>query len=365
MNKVLVTGLAIGREVGICDACNFDFDWIYRYPSVLLWADKILVTDFIWGTISESGWPSDAPALVKSLKLVFDLARDKGIIEIVDPTKVASPELKKAILAEVDKDRILLAEVFPHRVKLGNDAEVPGQLFIDGNEYCSPFVGTIYTGLALARAWGAHCLFSRPAFDYCAYKFGLVGFPDRADVGRSRGFQTVFEAYLPNVSIFPDYALYSDSNGEQGCHNCIKEQECKDSYLSELETNVKRLFAWRDYDEIGQLKETLEDITRRRDKSGGIINPSDILHDFRSREEKLRKRIRSTFPKVRRWANTSAMLSVPVALAGLASDVPLITFAGAGLAGLSRIASELVDLFSSKYSWIGFLSREAQLHRES
>ena len=48
MNKVMITGLALGLETKACQACNFDFEWLLRYPSVLVWADKIVVTKGIW-----------------------------------------------------------------------------------------------------------------------------------------------------------------------------------------------------------------------------------------------------------------------------------------------------------------------------
>ena len=363
MNRVLVTGLAIGKEVGICDVCNFDFEWVLRYPSVLVWADRILVTGTIWDTVSSGKMPEESPELAKSLQLIFDMARAEGIIEVVNPADVISPALTDAIFTEVDKDRALLAQVFPEHVTLGDEEQVPGEIFIDGDEYCSPHIGTIYATLLLARTWDAHCLFGERVFNYCRYKFGLSGFPKEAGPGRIEGFQGVFEAYIPNSPILPEYVFGSQSQGR--CSICTEEQACSDKYLLELEANLKKLFAWRDYDEIQQLKGVVMDIVRKRNKSGGVIDPADILGDVRSREAKLRRRVRLVFPKVRRWANITTMLSIPVAVAGVASGESLITVTGVGLAGLGELAKKFVDLFSSKYSWTGFVSKEAQLHREA
>ena len=36
MNKVLVTGLGIAREFGICDSCNLDVSWLANNPSIHL-----------------------------------------------------------------------------------------------------------------------------------------------------------------------------------------------------------------------------------------------------------------------------------------------------------------------------------------
>ena len=43
MNKVLVTGLGIAREFGICDSCNLDFSWLANNPSTILWADQLYI----------------------------------------------------------------------------------------------------------------------------------------------------------------------------------------------------------------------------------------------------------------------------------------------------------------------------------
>lgn len=41
MNKVLITGLGVAKEFGICNACNLDYSWLVNNPSTLLWADQI------------------------------------------------------------------------------------------------------------------------------------------------------------------------------------------------------------------------------------------------------------------------------------------------------------------------------------
>ena len=73
MNKLLVTGLALGKKFGTCQVCNFDFEWLLHYPSVLVWADKILVADTIWDTVSQGGYPGDSKELASSLQLIFDI----------------------------------------------------------------------------------------------------------------------------------------------------------------------------------------------------------------------------------------------------------------------------------------------------
>ena len=37
MNKVLITGLGVAKELGICEICNLNFSWLVNNPSTILW----------------------------------------------------------------------------------------------------------------------------------------------------------------------------------------------------------------------------------------------------------------------------------------------------------------------------------------
>ena len=284
MNRVLVTGLALGRQIGLCEACNFDFEWLIRYPSVFLWADRILVADTIWDTVSRGGYPYEAKELARSLQLVFQLARSEGIIEVFKPAEIISSDVKDLILAEVYRDRELLPRFFPDHVTLGDEENVPGEIFVDGLEYCAPHLCTIYASFVLARALNAHCLFNMRVLNYCKYKFGLASFPKEGEPGGIEAFQSVFEAYVPNRSLFPEYVYIN----REMCAKCANEDSCKDTYLAKVESNLREMLSWRSYDEIQQLKSIVSDIVRRRREFGGIVNPSEILHDFRDRQSTIR-----------------------------------------------------------------------------
>lgn len=43
MNKVLITGLGVGKALDLCYECNLNFSWLVDNPSTLLWVDKILL----------------------------------------------------------------------------------------------------------------------------------------------------------------------------------------------------------------------------------------------------------------------------------------------------------------------------------
>jgi len=357
MNKLLVTGLALGKEADVCDACNFSFGWLLEYPSVFVWSDKILVPEVIWKAIMAEAYPP-SKELAKCCKLIFEIAEADGTIEIVSPLTIIDDTLKKAIFDEIEKDAALLQKTFPDRVStrlLGDSEDAPRELTIDGVGYCKARIWTIYASLILARALGANCLFEQEVLLYMRHKFGISGSPAQADSGKIESSRTIFEAVIPNDPIFPDYAFSS----QRECLTCRREDSCKDTYLSTLEKSFTELIRWREYDEVQELRSTIEEIIRKRSAYNEPIDPQDIIHDFRDREKMLRNRLKSVFPKAKRWAHIATMLSIPIAVSGVVTGASLMTVAGAGSVGLSQLTKELINLLESKYRWISFLQTNA------
>jgi hypothetical protein len=363
MNKVLMTGLAVGTDAGVCSSCNYDFEWLFRYPSIFLWTDKILITKTIHDMINKAQIPAiNAPALSKSLKLIFELAESHDLIEVVDPTKVVTPEVQNAIWEEVSTDRKLLSEYFPQDVLVNEEEnpKVPMEMFINNFYYCSPFIATIYATLALTRAWKANCLFNEMVLNYLGYKFGISGIPHQSEPGKADAFRTVFNAYLPNTTFLPEYVSRSYQSVAQ-CGDCVREQTCKDGYLVELENNFTKFLTWRNYDEILQLREVVDKIVSKRSKISGIIDPEEILQEFQSVEMKYRRRIKKVFPKIKRWANIGTMVSASIAFLGLAVNQPLVTIPGGVLITASVLSKELIDYLTSKMSWVSFIAKEEEI----
>jgi len=355
MNKLLVTGMAVGIDAGVCASCNYDLGWLINYPSILLWADRIIITETVWQVIQKEGFP-DPPELAKACKLIFDIARDQGIVKIAQPTPLLTPDLCDFILTQVDTDLDKIKRLFPDKVdqrsmgRAGKDG--PTETLIDGVGFCSPYLGSVYASLVLAKAWKANCLFDPHVIHYLRYKFGIEAFPKQADAGRIQSFTTVFESYFPNEPLIPHYAF--DSQGR--CLECEHEKKCKDTYLKDLETHTLELLKWREYDEIQQAKAVVDEIVIRRDKSD-IVDPHAVAKEFSEEQSKLSKRIRSIFPKVKRWANVTTIVSIPLAIAGLSSGESLVTLAGVALAGLAQGGKQYVEFLESKYRWVGFLQR--------
>lgn len=353
MNKVFVTGLALGKDHGMCDSCNFDFEWIIEHPSIFLWADKVVVSSSIWDSVFNAGYPQELPELSKSIRLLFEMAKSENIIEVVSTKEIMADSFSNYLKNEVENDRILLAKEFPEQIKF--DDSVPGGLSIGINHYCTPYVWQIYAGLFLSQAVGAQCLFSKESLEYCKYKFGLGYAANVVSDTKFDALQKIFEAFVPNEPIIHDYAYVHRDK----CPSCLNQKICPDKYLTHVEANFEKVLKWRSYDELKQIRSIVNNIIEKKEAYGDFLLAEDIIREFNKERNEIRKNIHLLFPQVRRWANVTTMVSVPVAIAGVFSGIPVVTAAATTIAGASIVTKEAIDMFSSKHRWVSFTSKGA------
>ncbi len=353
MNKILMSGLAVGKDVGVCAACNFDFSWVLYYPAMLVWSDGIILTPTIWEKLTSGKWPDDMPELARTLKLIFEIAQDASIVEVRDPRQVITSSMRGDICRQAEEDRSIISQAFPNRVKVNEQG-----LIIDGIDYCLPYVTTLYSILSLSVIWNAHCFLDDRALNYWNYRFGIAP-PQAAMSSRAEGFQSVFDAYLPNEPLGTSFLACSMEHRDK-LETCEERSKCENDSLAKIEKRVSTLVSWRDYDEVHKLRDVVEKIVRQRESEGGALNPTDVTQDVKELERKLNRRIRLAFPKITQWADIVTMLSVPVSLAGAGTGNPSLMFSGASLAALGQTGKVAVNILMNQYSWIGFNPKDLE-----
>lgn len=358
-NKVLVTGLWMGGEElfhEYCNACNYNYSWLFKTPTTFIWSDKIIITPIIDKLIRDESYPDENIVIPKAIKKTYEIAKQYNIIEINDPSNILTSKMFKKIDEEIEIDYKVLEKLYPNQVRTGGDEKVPGQIFIEGEEYCHPYIRSICVSLILAQKWGARCLFPEQVLNYSKYKFGSSLITEK-NLGKPPDvFNTIFNSFLPEFNVFPDYVLQNLANSDR-CNQCLNESKCNEEYLNKLENNLMEFFKLREYDEIIQLKQVMSDIISRFESQNRITDYGSIIREFRNEERKIIKRIRNTFPKIKRWSNLAIITSVPIAVVGIVSGLPMVSAIGASIAGLSKVASEYVTYLESKYKWVGFISK--------
>lgn len=345
--RILIPGLAIGTELGFCNAHNCDITWIAQYPSTLLWVDKLIVSELSWRSMVKNRM--DKP-FERSLSIIMQIAQQDGLVEIINPNQVFNNTFKETLEKSVQSDLNRLATLFPEKI----DIKTHSMIEINGQEYCVPMLLSAYASLALAQETNSHCMFGERTLNYFKYKNGLEVFSQGVYLRDFESFRTVFEGALPCLDLFPDYVIESMEK-ETRCIGCLKHSTCKDRYLLDVERNIKEILKARHYDEIAcMIKEMKRIITcYRQDPS---VSPEEIFVDFLSRKEFLERRVRSYFPKIRRWCHLGMMVSAPVCLLGSIKSHSL-AIGAAAVAAASTMASEGLKYLESKYNWIFFSNK--------
>lgn len=359
-NRVLVTGTALGIESGACQQCSFDYSWLLHNPSVLLWADEVLVTRGIWDLISSGHVDAKNPEMADSIQLIFQIADSHGVIKFIDSESVITEEVADSIYAQIDRDREMMLSVYPDSIQEGDTEAVPGELYINGLEYCLPYVFTVYAGFVLASAFNAQYLFDPRVYNYVRHKFGLERANEIQFPTEPISFSTVYNSIWPNHPIVPFYATHKDYSKEQSCFDCSREMKCRTGYLSWVEGAVEGLLTYRDRDEIQQMKLEIDHIIAARDSAGGSLNASDVLVAFDERQRVLRRRLYNTFPKIERWTNLATIISAPLGLHGVFTADPVTIGASASLFTASKATREAVKWLASKYNWVSFIPSQGK-----
>jgi len=158
--------------------------------------------------------------------------------------------------------------------------------------------------------------------------------------------------YLPDTFEFPEYVYKSSAC--KLCNSCKRKELCNDSYLKDVEHSFGSFLQLRNVDEIIEMKAALEKISKSLQGDNDICVKT-LAKEFEARKDTLQNRIDYYFPKIRRWSNIVTVISIPIALSGLFWNADMLKFIGAGIAGSSHIAREMLAYLDSKYRWVEYI----------
>lgn len=349
MNKVLITGLGVGNDFGVCEKCNLDFSCILENPSTLIWADKIIITQNAWNANKKILKEGKVHKIDKALDLILDIMSEHDLIEIVNPKTIFDEEIKEIIFSQVDKDTESMLSKFDKNIKKGEG--VSDELIIDDEMYCGPYVASLYSSIKLAEVIGTNCLFSKRDYTFLKYKYGI--FHDSVIKGdKIDTMNEIFTLYLPNQILLPEYAITSDEQ----CDTCSKSSNCKDSYLKNVEINTKKLMQWRNYDEIARAKEELGKIIDNKYYLGEPVIPEEIKMEFATKQYKINKNIKKVFPAIKRWTNLTTVVATPLSIYSAVTGNMPATAVSTSLLGISKATEEYMKYYENKNNWVGFIN---------
>lgn len=343
MNKVFVTGTAVGNELKLCEPCLLDFSWLIERPSTLIWADKIVITKKALNKyLSKNDSKTE-----KAIKLILEIAKDNNVLEIIEideKLKMGIEPYFQQSIQEFDR----LTKILPVINAGINQEHIVEEIKIANQYYCLPYVSSLYTQIGIANKMGANCLFNERDFTYLKYV---------KKVDKTRIFNEIFSIYFPNELVLHSYAIEQ----EKRCQQCIKFDECKDNYLKEIENNTSRILNWRNYDEIYTAKHEIDKIIKLKEKIKDDYDTEDIKKEFIEKQKKINKNIKKAFPKIKRWTSLATIISTPATIcSAVNSNIPA-TIVSASIAGASKILEEGMKYYENKNNWVSFINKDNKL----
>lgn len=346
MNNILITGLGVASDFGICEVCQLNFSWLVNSPSIVLWADKLIIPKMSYEKQSIRRESKDE----KVIGLFLDLAEEYGFIDKIDLSSIYQDSVAGQLYERMLADSEVLLKTFPDSIKKG-DGGVPDEIIIGGEGYCGAWLSSIYANMKVANDVGANCLFGKREHTFLKYLYGIDA---SKTVGNALNsvYSEVFSLYLPENLAVHSYA-FAD---EKDCKKCVHHKKCRDNYLADTEKALQTMFKWREYDELQQAKAEIDKIISLKNEISSQKDIDDVVKEFKSRQERINKNINKRFPRIERWTKMTAVLATPLTIASAVTGNMPLTIGGAVVTGIAQAAEELLEVYKSKNNWVGFVN---------
>lgn len=339
MNKVFVTGTAVGNELELCEPCSLNFSWLIENPATLIWTDKIAITK----KSLDLYLTKNNNKMEKTIKLILEIIKSNNVLDIIEINQDLKKGIEPYYEKSVDEFKELTTKLPIVNASVNNE-NIVEEIKIKDYYYCLPYVASLYTQIGIANEIGANCLFSEKDYTYLE---------NINKVDKARIYNEIFNVYFPNELIH-SYAY----ENEERCMECIKFNECKDNYLKEIEENTLQLLKWRDYDEIQMAKHEIDKIIKQKELLNESCKVEDIKKEFNEKQNKINKNIKKIFPKIRRWTNLATILSTPATIYSAVNANLQATIVSASIGGVSKAIDEGLKYYENKNNWVSFINKK-------
>lgn len=350
MNKVLITGLGVGKALDLCYECNLNFSWLVDNPSTLLWADKILLPRECFDFVKTTNKRLDA-----IIDITLETLDKKNLLEKLPNNIKYTDEEQLRIYAQFLRDRELLLKYFPKTIKEGEDDEHK-EFFIEDYHYCAPYIASLYGAMELANKNKAQCLFNKNDAMYLKY---LNGIKSNNQESINNLYSEIFSTLLPNESLIPNFAIHN----EEKCKSCKHENSCKEEYDNYTKT-LNSILSYRNYDELFQAKKNVEKIISKKGEIRDDKDIAEVINQFNEKKDTINKNIYKIFPKIKRWTNMVTLLSTPLTigtsvLAAIGNTNPIVPIISGSVIAIDEGIKKAMENYTDNNRWVSFLDKNA------
>ncbi|MBQ6723782.1 MAG: hypothetical protein IJQ84_04625 [Paludibacteraceae bacterium] len=344
--SILLTGLALGNESGLCLCSNLHTEWLFTNPQDLLWVDNIVVTrreKVIIDAYEHSKRPYD-----KAVWLIFQYLNQSKTINIIDDSIITESDVEHIKQQVVDDIGLICPEYLT-----GEEHT----FLYKKHHYCQPALHALYAGICLSFKLGTTISMDSMESDYFRNLFALKYYK-KSKAGKNIFMGELLKSYLPEIELGHHF-LYESSHKQ--CKKCANKIDCKTNYLSQIEQQIKQIILYRERDEVRQLCETIDEVIDN-DYSNATIKDIEL---YKKQIEEIafakQQKMRRTFREYNKWKPLVTCASVGLTVAGLAGKTEL-GVAGVGLGIFEKLLSQYAESIQKKNSWVNLVTDRTICH---
>lgn len=338
--SILLTGLALGNESGLCPCSNIHTEWLFTNPQDMLWVDNIVLTKRekeIIDSYEHSLYPYD-----RAVWLIFQYLDQAKTIQIVDDniiTETAAEHIKQQV---VDDIRLIKPEY------LINDEHT---FTYKRHHYCQPALQTLYAAIFLSWKLGTTISLDTRESEYFQSMYALK-YKRALKTGKNVYVGQLIQYYLPEIALGHHYL---DESAREECKICANEKECKDGFLNTIEQQIRQIILYREREEVRQLCQTIDDVIDKDFTNATIKDIEQYKHDLNELAFAQQQKMQNAFREYSKWKPLTTCASVGLTIAGLAGKTTA-GVAGLGLGLLEQLLNEYVDYRRRKNSWVNIVT---------
>lgn len=339
MDKVLIEGS--GCMGDSCVSNLTSTEWLFDYPSIMVWADSILISEQDYAFLSsghfehnDSGISEDFAQLISSLK-------DEAIVEVYNPLNVLPDISRESVIAQVQHDLDWFGIPASERDQQGKVE--PAHILYDNMHICPVVLESIYSSLLTSRLLGCTCIMDRKKASFAFSRFG-TSYPSSSQ--STEVFNELYSVLVPELRIYRDYRLFCPTERK---NKCVHGDECIQQRSKNVIRFIDDLRFLRDNPDLKALKKLI-------DKKESDLGPEDdqlknaVLRDI----SRAQKRLFESYPAAQKWMKYIATVSSS-AIAAISSSASEALLPIAGILGATQILDVKIRELQQKEHWkIGF-----------
>ena len=319
------------------DVCNLiSLGWLFERPSVLLWADQVLVAVRDYEVLS-LGYPVFESKLYgETVAALFEALSDEGIAKTFDPEPLLLPVSVNSICEQVESD---LALYGTESSEPNSEGKIePAAICSDEGRFCQVRLESMYTNLLLARLMGCSCLMDSNKARFVINRFGPSA---GRQTEKGKAFDRLYSVIVPELNI-RNYKLFCPESTRA---ECIHGDECARDIKGNIRRFIEDLLMVREKPEIKGLSKLVSQLEA---ETGG--NVDEISHAALKDISRAQSRV-LTLEGVKSWSSVvTDIASVAAASSFIAGD-PIASSTAAAVASLGIMGSVAAESMRAMDSW--------------